>query len=139
MKREQAAPMALPAFLFFFGMASKVRPKGRRQRRRPLGCHSTRAPRRMGRIPKRACGRCGRRFSKRAFGAGRGAGCRRGRAAAGVFEVDAGRSHDGTGKGVCGGFVEYRPRQSLRILGRRGVSGHGSAGFRYYSDAGCRK
>ena len=57
----------------------------------------------------------------------RGAGCRRGRPAAGVFEVDAGRSHDSAGKGVCGGFVEYRPRQSLRILGRRGVSGHGRA------------
>ena len=93
--------MALPAFLSLSGMANEMRPKGRRPRR-PLGCHSARS---------------------RTRSAGRGGG----RAAAGVFEMDAGRSHDAAGKAACGRFVEHRPRQGLGILGRRGVSGHGSA------------
>ena len=59
-------------------------------------------------------------------GNARAAGAER-RAAAGVFEMDAGRGDDGAGKAACGRFVEQRPRQSLGILGRRGVSGHGSA------------
>ena len=94
--------MALPAFLSLSGMANEMRPKGQRPRRCPLGCHFVR----------------GRRH-----GAGRGGG----RAAAGVFEMDAGRGDDGAGKAACGRFVEHRPRQGLGILRRRGVSGHGCA------------
>ena len=40
MRKRQAAPWRCLLFLFLFGMANEMRPKGRRRCRRPLGCHS---------------------------------------------------------------------------------------------------
>ena len=91
-----------------------------------------RAPRRLGRSSRRARGRCGRRFSKRAFGAGRGAGLYIMRNTAALprgekpgagpsLSITAGRAHRPAARAS-------RAAGLLRACGRAHTAGGGGAG-----------